>query len=61
MEPIDVKDLPEPFVRAVRAMVDTLRQQLKSEKVSRQKVTLATRRGRVIGALSRREIYQDVG
>ena len=61
MEPIDVKDLPESFARAVRAMVETLRQQLEIEKTPRQKVKLATRPGRVIGTLTRREIYEDVG
>ena len=61
METIDVKGLPEPFARAVRAMVETLRQQLQSEETPRRKVKFATRPGRVIGNLTREEIYEDVG
>ncbi|MEX2140586.1 MAG: hypothetical protein WD894_15090 [Pirellulales bacterium] len=61
METIDVKGLPEPFARAVRAMVETLRQQLEPEEKPRRRVKLAARPGRIIGNLTREEIYEDVG
>jgi hypothetical protein len=61
MDTIDLKGLPEPFARAVRALVETLREQLATQDKPRQKVKLATRRGRVIDKLSRTEIYDAFG
>jgi hypothetical protein len=59
METINVEGLPEPVVRAVEAMVQTLREQLvKGEK--KEPVELPTWRGAVIGSLRRKDIYDDV-
>ena len=59
METINVEGLPEPVVRAVEAMVQTLREQLaKGEK--KEPVDLPLWRGTVIGSLTRDEIYDDV-
>jgi hypothetical protein len=61
MDVIDTKGLPESFARAIRAMVETLRQHLEQDEKPRRKVQLTTRPGRVFGTLSRRELYEDVG
>jgi hypothetical protein len=59
MDTINVDGLPEPVVRAVEAMVQTLREQLaKGEK--KEPVELPLWRGTVIGSLTRDEIYDDV-
>jgi hypothetical protein len=62
METINVEGLPEPVVRAVAAMVQTLREQLAQEtKQAKQEPTeLPLWRGTVIGSLSREDIYDDV-
>jgi hypothetical protein len=59
METINVEGLPEPVVRAVEAMVQTLREQLvKGEK--KEPVEFPLWRGTVIGSLRREAIYDDV-
>jgi hypothetical protein len=62
METINVEGLPEPVVRAVAAMVQTLREQLaKEEKQAKHEpIELPLWRGTVIGSLSREDIYDDV-
>lgn len=64
MQTIDVSDLPEPYVRAVKAVVETFRRQLaiqgeKREQPTRRPVELPRWRLGVIGDLTREEIYDD--
>lgn len=61
MESIDVGGLPEPFVKAIAAMVECLRRQpADSEKGPPTKpVRLSTWPGKVLGQLTREEIYDD--
>ena len=59
MKTIDLEGLPEPLARAIETMVQNLRNQAKvSKKKDRGKLPLW--RGRVIGRLSREELYDDV-
>ena len=62
MQSIDVRDLPEPLAKAIAAVVQTIRQQAaggRGSDASRQPANLPVWRGRVIGELHRREIYND--
>lgn len=64
MRTIDVSDLPEPYVQAVKAVVETFRRQLaiqnkKGKQPIRPPVELPRWRLGVIGDLSREEIYDD--
>lgn len=64
MQTIDVSDLPEPYVRAVKAVVETFRRQpaLQNEKRKpppKPSVELPRWRLGVIGDLTREEIYDD--
>jgi len=75
---LDVEGLPEPFVQAVKMMVDTLREELKGRDDKRRPVELLIKDGyvlgkdaphppvelpvwpgKVIGSLTREEIYED--
>ena len=60
MEKIDVRDLPEPLARAIDAMVQTLREQFRTEETPRRKVKLPVKHGNVIGSLKREDIYGDI-
>ena len=60
MKSIDVEDLPEPIAQTVQLMVQRLREQLRRPAASRPKVQLPEWPGRVLGNLSREEIYDDV-
>lgn len=61
---IDVSDLPEPYVRAVKAVVETFRREIArrvaTPKEPARPVKLSLCEGKVIGDLSREEIYDDV-
>jgi hypothetical protein len=59
MESISLKDLPEPYARAIHAMVETLRHQLITEVKPRPPVELPTWPGKVIGSLRREDLYSD--
>ena len=63
MKTIDVGDLPEPVGKAIEHVVQTLREQLQfhASAEPRRKVTLHERRGRVLGQLTREEIYENAG
>jgi len=58
MEAINVKDLPEPVAQAIAAMVNTLREQLRTGK-KKQPVHLPVWEGKPLGKLTRGEIYDD--
>lgn len=60
MQTINVEDLPEPVARALEAVVRTLREQLQSADERRPRVKLPVRPGKVLGHLTREEIYGDV-
>jgi hypothetical protein len=61
MEQIDVHDLPEPVARAIQAMVEELRRQLGPAAPKKQGKELPRWEGRVLGSLTREELYDDVG
>ena len=60
MEQIDVRDLPEPVARAIQAMVEELRRQLVQAAPKKQAKELPRWEGRVLGNLTRDELYDDV-
>jgi hypothetical protein len=61
---INVSDLPELYVRAVKAVVETFRRELATREATRKdpakRVKLSLCEGKVIGDLSREKIYGDV-
>ena len=59
MDTVSVKDLPEPIARAIEAMVQTLVKQLNAPPETRAPAKFPTRKGTVIGHLTRDEIYDD--
>jgi len=61
LDTVDVRDLPEPYARTVRAMVEALRQQVYRDRdqPEKQKVELPLWRGKIIGSLRREDIYRD--
>jgi hypothetical protein len=61
MKTINVDDIPEPVIRAMEVVVQTLREQFHDAEKPRPQVDLPTWPGNVVGNLSRTEIYQDVG
>jgi hypothetical protein len=64
MNTINVEGLPEPIAQAMDAMARLMREQLATDRQENRKVdkiTLPTRSGKVIGELTRDEIYKDVG
>jgi hypothetical protein len=61
MRTINVDNIPEPVVRAMEVVVQTLREQLHDVDKPRPRVELPVWPGEVVGSLSRTEIYQDVG
>jgi len=65
MEHINVRGLPEPVVRALENMVEALRKQWmsappKAGPSNNGALRLEHRPGKVIGRLSREELYDDV-
>jgi len=59
MHTIDVSDLPEPIVRALDTMIQTLRQQLRHPASKEPSHELPKWEGQVLGKLTREEIYDD--
>jgi hypothetical protein len=61
---VDVSGLPEPYVRAIRAVVEAFRRELATkataQKTPARRVALSLCEGRAVGNLSREEIYDDV-
>jgi hypothetical protein len=57
---LDVEGVPEPLVQAVKKMVETLREQFRGNEGERPPVELPVWPGKVIGSLTRDEIYEDV-
>jgi hypothetical protein len=64
MRSIDVHDLPEPVAKAIEGMVQTIRSQVSGGKngvkKSKRRMALPKWKGQAIGALRRREMYEDV-
>jgi len=58
---LDVEGLPEPFVQAVKKMVDTLREQFNGKGDKPRPAGLLVKDGKVLTPLTREEIYDDVG
>jgi len=61
MKTINVEGLPDPVVRSLEAMVQTLKTEIGNEEKPRRRVELSVKKGEVIGPLTREEIYKDVG
>ncbi len=61
MKTINVEGLPDPIVRSLEVVVQTLREQLRAADKPRRHVKLSVRKGKVVGPLTREEIYNDVG
>jgi len=61
MKTINVDNIPEPVVRAMETVVETLREQFHGVEKPRHQVELPIWPGKIIGNLSRTEVYQDVG
>jgi hypothetical protein len=62
MEAIDISDLPEPVAQTVASLVESLRQLLATHEGGGKKERvpeLPRWEGRVIGSLSRKELYDD--
>ena len=60
MKTISVEGLPEPVVRAMEIVVETMREQLHASEKPRNHVELPNWPGDVIGSLTRTEIYEHV-
>lgn len=60
MKSINVEGLPEPVAQALAAMVQTIRSQLGRTEEPRKRTKLLTKRTRVIGPLTRKDIYENV-
>jgi hypothetical protein len=58
---VNVEGLPEPIAAAVVQMVETLREQFVEPRKPRNPVELPRWPGKVLGNLTREEIYADVG
>ncbi len=63
MDTIDVRGLPEPVARALESLAESMKRQLNRDqrRGSPDRVRLTTRPGKVLGPLTRAEIYDDVG
>ncbi len=64
MQIIDVSDLPDPYVRTVKAVVETFRRELaiqgeKREPSARPTVEIPRWRLGIVGDLSREQLYDD--
>ena len=67
MDTIDVTGLPEPVAKAIQAVVEALRDQVPNDNSRKtiEKSELARELpilpGTILGPLTRKEIYEDVG
>jgi hypothetical protein len=59
MKTINVEGLPEPVVRAMEIVVDTVRKQLHADERPPSRDKLPVWPGKVLGSMSRTEIYED--
>jgi len=64
MENPDASDLPAPVARVSKTVVETARRELAEKPTTRrtvgEKVKLSLCEGKIIGNLSREEIYDDI-
>ncbi len=60
MKTINVDGLPDPIIRSLEVVVQTFRKEICTEEKPREQVKLSTRKGKVLGDLTREEIYKDV-
>ncbi|MBN1396270.1 MAG: hypothetical protein JW959_14700 [Pirellulales bacterium] len=60
MKTINVEGLPEPVVRSLEVVVKAVREQVHTPVNPRPPVDLPIWPGKVIGDLTRRELYEDV-
>ena len=61
MKTVNIDGLPEPVAAAVVQMVETLRCQFTAKSESRPRVELPRWPGKVLGNLTREEIYEHAG
>ena len=61
MTTISLEGLPDPVVRSLEALVETVRREMRAAQVQRHRVELPRWPGKVIGSLTREEIYEDAG
>lgn len=59
MKQINVEGLPEAVVEAIEALVEALRAEFGSSETRGRRVELPKWPGKVIGTLTREEIYED--
>jgi len=63
MNQINVDGLPDQIIHALETMIQTLREEYKNQQhekyAPKESQPLPTVRGKVIGSLSRRDIYAD--
>jgi len=60
MKTISVEGLPDPVVRSLEAMVHTLRDEIGNAEKPQERVEFPVWPGKVLGPLTREEIYKDV-
>lgn len=60
MKTINVEDLPEPLTKALADFIQKLRLQLRAKAEHRERIELPAWPGKVIGRLTREEIYEKV-
>jgi len=61
MKVVNIEGLPEAVAAAVQQMVETLRSQFATPRRAAKAVELPRWPGKVLGGLTREEIYRDVG
>ena len=61
MKTIDVEGIPEPLARTFALMVQAVREQLKAEPAQRPRVKLPVHEGTVLGPITRKDIYAEIG
>ena len=60
MKTINVDGLPDPIIRSLEVVVQTFREEICAEEKPREQVKLPVWPGKVLGPLTREEIYKDV-
>lgn len=61
MQTLDLDGLPEPVIRSLEQLVDALRERFSPREPAPGECELPSWPGRVLGGLSREEIYGDGG
>ncbi len=61
MENIDVRGVPESFAKAIAAMVEYLRRETMQPPQTKpvRQAKLSVKRGKVLGSLRRKDLYDD--